>query len=133
MFQDKGETIGKLASKVLNDKLTFIEMDDSNISRCSICLWWQKFIDELESVHLVTREIVQHTVDKIMEWVDNQIAPSLFILFKTLGFESLRVLVESVANRVYKDRKKLAIIEDWHNLRIQTDTQVFLPQVFAAV
>ena len=133
MMEQEEKNVGNLAAKVLNDKLSFIELDDNNISRCSVCPWWQKFVDELESVHLVAREAIQHSVDKIMEWVDNQVAPSLFIISKTLGFESLKVLVESVHERVYKDKKKLAVMNDWHNLHRQNEEQLFLPQCFAAV
>lgn len=133
MMDEEEKNVGKLAAKVLNDKLSFIELDDGNISRCSVCPWWQKFVDELESVHLVAREAIQHNVDKIMEWLDKQVAPSLFIISKTLGFDSLQILVESVSGRVYKDKKKLAVMNDWHNLHRQTDMQIFMPQVFAAV
>lgn len=133
LLNDEEKSVGKLAAEVLNDKFTFIENDDSNISRCSVCPWWRKFVETLESVHLVTCEAIQHNVDKIMEWVDKQVAPSLFIISKTLGFDSLKLLVESVHERVYKDRKKLAVMNDWHNIHRQNDTQVFLSQVFAAV
>jgi len=36
-------SVGKLAAQVVNDKFSFIERDDSNITRCSICGWWQNF------------------------------------------------------------------------------------------
>ena len=42
--------LGKLAAQVMNDKLSFIERDDSNITRCSVCSWWQNFVEELESI-----------------------------------------------------------------------------------
>ena len=42
------ENVGKLAAQVINDKFSFIERDDSNISRCTVCDWWQNFVDELD-------------------------------------------------------------------------------------
>ena len=55
------ETVGKLAAQVINDKFSFIDRDDSNITRCTVCEWWARFVDELEAVRLVARCVVQHT------------------------------------------------------------------------
>lgn len=59
------ENVGKLAAQVINDKFSFIERDDSNITRCTVCDWWRDFVEELESVRLVAREVIQHTVEQI--------------------------------------------------------------------
>ena len=63
------ESVGKLAAQVINDKISFIDRDDSNITRYTVCDWWSGFVDELEVVRLVAREVVQHPVEKIKEWV----------------------------------------------------------------
>ena len=54
------ETVGKLAAQVLNDKLAFIERDESNISRCMVTDWWAAFVSELKSVKLVARKVIRH-------------------------------------------------------------------------
>ena len=38
------ESIGRLTAQVINDKFSFIERDDSNITRCTVCAWWLRFV-----------------------------------------------------------------------------------------
>lgn len=69
---------------VINDKFSFIERDDSNISRCTVCEWWQNFVDELDKVRLGSREVIQHGVERIRNWIESQVGPSLYILMSIL-------------------------------------------------
>ena len=78
------ENVSKLAAQVINDKFSFIERDDSNISRCTVCEWWQNFVDELDKVRLGSREVIQHGVERIRGWTENQVGPSLYILMSIL-------------------------------------------------
>ena len=78
------ENVGKLAAQVINDKFSFIERDDSNISRCTVCDWWQNFVDELDKVRLVSRDVIQHGVERIRNWIESQVGPSLYILMSIL-------------------------------------------------
>ena len=108
------ETVGKLAAQVINDKLSFIDRDDSNITRCTVCGWWSKFVDELESVRLVAREVVQHPVEHIKEWVKKQIAPSLAIIVETLGLSAISGIYESGMCRL--SAKQESLIYDYNTL-----------------
>lgn len=108
-----GQAIGQLAAQVLNDKLSFIDRDDSNISRCSVCDWWAAFVDELESVRLVSREAVQHAVEHIQEWITSQVGPSLAVLFDTVGWPRIFELAISSKQRL-SDRQR-ALIKDFNS------------------
>ena len=108
-----GQAIGQLAAQVLNDKLSFIDRDDSNISRCSVCDWWAAFVDELESVRLVSREAVQHAVEHIQEWITSQVGPSLAVLFDTVGWSRIFELAISSKQRL-SDRQR-ALIKDFNS------------------
>lgn len=109
-----GQAIGQLAAQVLNDKLSFIERDDSNISRCSVCDWWAAFVDELEAVRLVSREAAQHAVEHIQEWIASQVGPSLAVLFETVGWSRIFELAVSSQKRL-SDRQR-ALIKDFNSL-----------------
>lgn len=109
------ENVGKLAAQVINDKFAFIEKDDSNISRCTVCSWWVRFVDELESVRLVARCVVQHSVEQIHNWVEAQVGPSLAILLRTMGFGSLFSLAKESCVRLSDKQKSL--IKDYNSLR----------------
>ena len=118
-------SIGKLAAQVVNDKLAFIERDDSNITRCTICSWWQAFVDEVEAVRLVARCVVQHSVERIESWVDTQIGPSLAIIVRTLGWPHLFEMAHTAVSRL--SQKQSALIADYNAL------QTARLQAFAAV
>lgn len=109
------ENVGKLAAQVINDKFSFIERDDSNITRCTVCQWWTQFVDELESVRLVAREVIQHTVEQIGSWVEAQVGPSLAILFQTMGWRYLFELAKDSAERL--SDKQISLVTDYNSLQ----------------
>ena len=109
----KSETVGELAAKVINDKFAFIERDDINISRCSVCDWWQRFVDELEKLHLFMRGEVKHSVERIDIWLQSQVAPSLSVIVKTLGWQHLFEIAQDAARRL--SDKQISLVEDWNN------------------
>ena len=109
------EAVGKLAAQVINDKFSFIERDDSNITRCTVCRWWAEFVDELESVRLVARCVIQHAVERIDSWVEAQVGPSLAILSRTLGWPHLWELARDAERRL--SDKQRCLITDYNAAR----------------
>ena len=109
------DNVGKLAAQVMNDKLSFIERDDSNITRCSVCSWWQNFVEELESVRLVAREVIQHRVEQIDNWIEYQVGPSLAILFRTMGWPHIFELAIEAGRRL--SDKQQSLISDYNSLQ----------------
>lgn len=108
-------SVGKLAARVVNDKFSFIERDDSNITRCTVCGWWQSFVDELESVRLVARCVVQHSVERIENWIESQVGPSLAVILNTLGWPHLFELARAAAGRL--SARQLSLISDYNALQ----------------
>ena len=108
-------SVGKLAAQVVNDKFSFIERDDSNITRCTVCGWWQSFVDELESVRLVARCVIQHSVERIENWIESQVGPSLAVILNTLGWPHLFELAHAAAGRL--SARQLSLISDYNALQ----------------
>ena len=106
------ESVGKLAAQVINDKFAFIERDDSNITRCTVCSWWKEFVDELESVRLVARCVIQHRVEQIENWVEAQVGPSLAIIIRTLGWPHLMEIAHAARSRL--SEKQECLISDYN-------------------
>lgn len=106
-----GTPVGELAAMVLNDKLSFIERDDCNISRCTVCGWWSAFVDELRKLQLVAREAAKHPIQYIRDWLEYQIGPSLALIRKTMGFGTLLDISHSAENRL--TRKQDSLIADY--------------------
>lgn len=109
------ESVGKLAAQVINDKFSFIDRDDTNITRCTVCSWWLRFVDELEAVRLVARCVIQHRVEQIDDWVIHQVGPSLAVLFRTLGWPHLFELAKDAGKRLSGQQK--ALVSDYNNLK----------------
>ena len=81
----KAESIGKLAAQVLNDKFRFIERDDVNISRCTVCDWWADFVEEVGSVVIWSRMAIQSGISKVAEWLRFQVSSSMAVVFQAYG------------------------------------------------
>lgn len=112
---NESDHVGILAAQIANGKFSFIERDDTNISRCSVCSWWLAFLDELESLKLVCRETTQHSVDKVCDWLELQVSPSLAIILKTFGFGKIYELALSGAERLSGAQR--ALIDDYNAFR----------------
>lgn len=110
-----GASFGRLAAMVLNDKLSFIERDDSNISRCTVCPWWSAFVDELSKLQLVARKAAQHPVGRIYDWLINQVAPSLAVIRECFSYGTLLDISESGKERL--SRKQEALISDFKSFK----------------
>jgi DNA relaxase NicK len=109
------ESVGTLASGIINEKFSFIERDDSNISRCSVCGWWLEFVGNLECIKLFSRELVTHAIEDIEDWVIRQIAPSLGLLFKAKGSLCLSEIAKDGIQRL--STKQLALLDDYKNVQ----------------
>lgn len=108
-------SVGRLAAQVINDKFSFIDRDDSNITRCTVCGWWLKFVDELESVRLVARCAIQHSVERVENWVESQVGPSLAILLQTLGWPHVFEIAHAAIGRL--SEKQQCLISDYNALK----------------
>lgn len=109
------ESIGKLTTGVINNKFSFIDRDDCNISRCSVCGWWLEFMESLEAIELFSREVVTHSIEEVSDWVVRQVAPSLGLLFKAFGGVKFHdTLVRPGINRLTS--KQITLLEDYLNM-----------------
>lgn len=107
------DNLGVVASGILNDKIAFIERDDSNISRCSFCSWWVEFLESLESIKLVSKEEVRHVLEDVIEWVTRQVAPSLSLIRDARGYLAIYdILAEGLEKR---SRKHEALLNDYRH------------------
>lgn len=102
-----GRPVGELSAQVLNDKIQFIERDDSNISRCSVCKWWSDFVDTILSLHLVSRPELVHSVSRIRSWLVDQVAPSMSVIVQTFGVERLVEIALSAQSRLSSQQRAL--------------------------
>lgn len=103
--------VGKLAAEILGDKIYFVNLDDSNITRCSVCSWWLDFLGTLATVRLVSKGEIVHTLDSVADWVKYQISPSLAMIYKAKGWFGLKELLDQGLEKM--SAKQRAIVADY--------------------
>lgn len=107
------EDLGVLASGILNDKLAFIERDDSNITRCQICKWWLDFVDAVGTINLVSKEEMVHTLERKIDWMKRSVAPTLSLIVDAKGWFIIRdILAVGLEHRKPQD---IALLKDYRN------------------
>jgi len=72
-------------------------------------------VDELESVRLVARCVIQHSVERIENWVESQVGPSLAIIVRTLGWPHLFEIAYAAASRL--SGKQQSLVSDYNSLK----------------
>ena len=105
------EDLGYLASAILKDKLAFIYRDNDNISRCTVCDWWLEFIGRVAGIKLVMKEDVPHKLERSLEWVILQVAPTLSMISEAKGFFKIREILEIGAEK--RSPKLQALLDDY--------------------
>lgn len=104
-----GIPVGDLAAKVMNDKFCFIERDNKVISRCSVCDWWQNFVEDLESVCVFSRKVAKHAIEQVKSWVEKQVGPSLAMIVDSIGFRSLLGIIQRGQLRLSDSQKSVVM------------------------
>lgn len=61
---------------------------DSHKSRWVSCAWWLAFLEYASKVRLVLQKVVK-TVADVKRWIEQQVAPSLFVLASTIGRDEI--------------------------------------------
>ena len=90
-----GESIGTLATGIINTYFAIINDDDSNKSRCSLQSWWSEWLQSTEKIRLSTEQAIK-LVSDTMGFIKRQYAPSLAMIKKHLGGVPFKTFVQEV-------------------------------------
>lgn len=79
------EEFVKKFKQIVMGHLRFINLDDSNRSRCSTCAWWVAFLDTVGGEKLASAGT--HTVQfrKSYEWIKRSVLPTLWAILSCIG------------------------------------------------
>jgi len=108
-----GESVGLLTCGIINNYLSFINLDDSNISRCSLKGWWTAWLLTTGKMSLSVAKAIKY-VKEVMEFVKKQYAPSFAMIREHLGvtgfWDYLRDLLDDGSERMsVKHQQILAV------------------------
>lgn len=109
---DYDEFVKKYKATVMGH-LRFINLDDSNRSRCSTCAWWIAFLDTLDGLILSSGTPKSVQFRKTARWLTKSVAPTLWAIISCLGMGFLTQLQETGRDNI-KERQ-LQLIEDYLN------------------
>ena len=94
------ETWGEAACGWIRSSLDFKEeSSDENKSRWDTSDWWLGFLEHSAKVKLFVTRVIQ-TVDSIVQWIENQVAPSLYTLCMTVGWQEVLRVVGDACGRL---------------------------------
>lgn len=80
--EDSEETVGEIVAGILKYYLRFlVKGKDKNRSRWKTAPFWDKFLGNIEALRL-TDIAPDRTVEKTVNWISNQVAPSLAVMFE---------------------------------------------------
>lgn len=105
------ESIGSIAAGILREKLNFIDRDDTNISRCSLCDWWSKFLGLVEVVQLASRADRETTIKDKRDYLAHSMAQLMYMVSEIYGKKELEHIAELGRLSLTKDNKKLLQFE----------------------
>jgi len=87
--------------------MQFIELDDSNISRCSVAAWWHDFLETLKEVKLfVTRES-SHVMERKIIWFFDSLAPLMSAIIEGIGEKALLRIIRAGGTRRKREYEKM--------------------------
>ncbi len=102
----EGENFGRFFASFVYRYLRFVNMDDSNISRCSVVDWWKAFLGDVEKLRIVLGEFEAKTIDKMINVLTKSWSTNLYCLLKTVGADFLLDnIIASGAGRLSKKHK----------------------------
>ena len=79
------ECLGEAVAGIINDKFAFVELDDNNISRCSLAGWWSEFLGEIQEVKLTSKQQYNHDIDEHKKWLRNSCGRVIAKVIEAIG------------------------------------------------
>ena len=109
---DNNSNLGKAVSGIIDDKFAFIELDDTNISRCSLAGWWAEFLGEIQEVNLTSKQKFIHGIDEHKKWLRDSCGRVIAKVYYAIGDE--RFFNEIIEyGRMKLTTADVAMIEDY--------------------
>lgn len=110
--------VGSIAVGLLNNYFRVINLDNSNKSRCSVDLLWQKFIDGILPVKLYV-PLETKTLEEKRDWFKRQVAPTLAGIILADGgcFDIITNEFEEYLKKMSKDMQDILsrVCPDWRD------------------
>lgn len=74
-------------AKVVNNYVRFVDLDNENMSRCTLKSWWLRFIGTCEKASLAVGDFKAYGYDKMFSYYKKYLATTVFTLLSRLSPE----------------------------------------------
>lgn len=92
---NSNELFSKYLAELINGYLRFIDIDDSNATRCTVKKWWAEFLGTAERSSITCPGVKKDPVKGAVTWLKNSLAPTLAAMVYRFGSEKfLEMLFE---------------------------------------
>lgn len=88
-----GEGFPEYFSEVANHYLRFIELDDTNRSRCSLSSFWSDFLGTFKKSSLTTGKHKSQNISKLFSYILHAFAPSLYTIAQVFPAEFITDMI----------------------------------------
>lgn len=85
MLELSTELFQKKFAEVINYYISFINPDNDNRYKCSICEWWAKFLGTVEKAKLTSQKLTKNVFKRAVQWIAHSVAPTLRAVEKSVG------------------------------------------------
>ena len=89
------QDLGNVATGIINQYLSFINLDDSNKSRCSLLDWWSNWLQHTSKLKL-TMQKAKKLISEVQDYIRKQYAPTLAMIKKAVGVSSFSDFMKEV-------------------------------------
>lgn len=96
LFAAQGD-VGMLTTGIINNYFAIINVDDSNVSRCTLQSWWAAWLESTEKIRLATEKATK-LVSDTMEFIKRQYAPSFAMINRHLGKKGFAEFVQETVD-----------------------------------
>ena len=86
---------------------------DCNVSRWLPSFWWLDFLERASKARIVVAS-EERTLEDVKQWVEKQVAPSLFVLAATIGHDELFEIVGEGSGRI--SERQVNMIEAYNKM-----------------
>lgn len=106
----------KLA-EIINYYIRFINPDNDNRYKCSICSWWSEFLGTVEKAKLTCKKLEKNVFKSAVDWVARSVAPTLKAVQNSIGTLGLIKLIndfghESRFKQKHREIEKINTTEE---------------------
>lgn len=81
-------------AEVFNNYVCFIKKDDINRSRCSVKMWWAKFLGTVERSRLVIPPFKPSVFSATSDWLRTSVFPTLYSFVRCVGLRKFLQMIK---------------------------------------